>query len=401
MAALATSCSSRPDFDIIIRGGTVYDGSGTAGRVVDVGISGDRIAAIGDLSGDRAGETIDAAGRAVVPGFIDADSRAGLSLIADGDAESYARQGITTAILGRDSAVYTPPVEPQAAVLRTFRITPDWNGAAGYAARVAARGASVNVGTLMPAAGANGEQLEAELRNGALGAVVEGFAPSYADAAQQAIVVGRGLAGMNRVYATTVPDTVSPREVLMAAEAVAKTARLRHLLLILNGPALSAESVEAVVQALRPLSDRGTGISIAVDPFNAEASRLFEWSGTLVGTGAPSAKAGGALEPLATRASFGAFPQLFESARRGQLKLQTAVYQASALPAARFGLSLRGELREGYFADVVVFDPARIGPAATDADSPYPAGIDYVMVNGVFTVRPSGHSGSRPGRVLR
>ena len=399
--AFAVSCSPRPDFDIVIRGGTVYDGSGTQGRIVDVGINGDRIAALGDLSGRRAGETIDAAGRAVTPGFIDSDSRAGVSLLADGDAESYARQGISTAILGKESAVYTRPAETHAAVMRTFRITPDWSGAASYSARVSSGGSSVNVGTLVPVAGRTAEQRASELDNGALGVVVDGFAPSNTEAAQQATAVGRSLAGTGRIYATTVPDTASPREVLDATSAVATAAGLKHLLLLLNDSPLTREAVEAVVQALRPLSDRGTGISIAVDPFTVEASRLFEWSGTVVGTGAASVKAEGALEPLGSRASFGAFPQLLESARRGQLALQTAVYQATALPAARFGLQLRGELKQGYFADLVVFDPARIQPAPADAASPYPLGIDYVMVNGVFTVRPSGHTGSRPGRVLR
>ena len=59
-----------PMFDVIIRGGTVYDGTGAAGRRADVGIRGDRIAAVGDLAGAQGTKVVDATGLAVAPGFI-------------------------------------------------------------------------------------------------------------------------------------------------------------------------------------------------------------------------------------------------------------------------------------------------------------------------------------------
>lgn len=87
-------------FDVIIRGGTVYDGTGNASRVADVGVRGDSIAAIGDLSKADAKRTIDAQGHAVAPGFINMLSWATESLLEDGRSQSDIRQGVTLEVFG-------------------------------------------------------------------------------------------------------------------------------------------------------------------------------------------------------------------------------------------------------------------------------------------------------------
>jgi N-acyl-D-amino-acid deacylase len=87
-------------YDVIVRHGTVYDGSGAAGRAADVGIRGDRVAFVGDLSGAQAKTDIDATGRAVAPGFINVLSWANESLIADGRGMSDLKQGVTLEIFG-------------------------------------------------------------------------------------------------------------------------------------------------------------------------------------------------------------------------------------------------------------------------------------------------------------
>ena len=96
LCVLAAGCSQQPEFDIVIRGGTVYDGSGAAPSVRDVGLKGDRVTAIGDLSQRRASDIIDATGKAVAPGFIDTRGQSGVTLLADGYGESHLRQGITS-----------------------------------------------------------------------------------------------------------------------------------------------------------------------------------------------------------------------------------------------------------------------------------------------------------------
>ena len=89
-----------PDYDLVIRGGTVFDGSGTPGVVADVAIDGDRIVAIGEIDG-RGERTIDAAGLYVAPGFIDMHSHSEVRRLLDGgQGPSFAFQGITTEIYG-------------------------------------------------------------------------------------------------------------------------------------------------------------------------------------------------------------------------------------------------------------------------------------------------------------
>ncbi len=97
---LVTGACQTPDYDVILRHGTVYDGTGTAPVVTDVAIAGDTIAAIGDLSDASARMEIDARGMAVAPGFINMLSWATESLIEDGHSQSDIRQGVTLEVFG-------------------------------------------------------------------------------------------------------------------------------------------------------------------------------------------------------------------------------------------------------------------------------------------------------------
>ena len=87
-------------FDVIIKGGTVYDGTGEKPRVIDVAIRGDRIAGLGTFSAEQARTVIDAKGLAVAPGFINMLSWSTESLIEDGRSQSEIREGVTTEIMG-------------------------------------------------------------------------------------------------------------------------------------------------------------------------------------------------------------------------------------------------------------------------------------------------------------
>src|SRR4051794_21973846 len=81
--------------DVLIRNGTMYDGSGKKGFAADVAITGDKIVAIGNLKDAHAKTEIDAQGLAVAPGFINMLSWAGTKLIHDGRSQSDIRQGVT------------------------------------------------------------------------------------------------------------------------------------------------------------------------------------------------------------------------------------------------------------------------------------------------------------------
>src|SRR5712691_11589940 len=106
LAAL-TACATTPSqttYDIVIRNGTLYDGSGGQAIRGDVAIRGDRIAAVGIVSG-RGKTEIDAHGMAVAPGFINIMSQAQETLIADGRAVSDVKQGVTLEIFGNGAAI--------------------------------------------------------------------------------------------------------------------------------------------------------------------------------------------------------------------------------------------------------------------------------------------------------
>jgi N-acyl-D-aspartate/D-glutamate deacylase len=96
------------EVDVLIRGGLVYDGTGSVGRVMDVGLTGDRITFLGDAAdaGVSAGRTVDAAGLVVSPGFIDPHAHAQEDLIAEARERrenlNYLMQGVTTVVVGND-----------------------------------------------------------------------------------------------------------------------------------------------------------------------------------------------------------------------------------------------------------------------------------------------------------
>ena len=96
------SCK-RNTYDVIIRGGMVYDGSGKPGIITDVAVNADTIAFLGDLSNTIGKKEIDAKGLAVAPGFINMLSHATVSLLFDGNSQSDIRQGVTLEVFGEVS----------------------------------------------------------------------------------------------------------------------------------------------------------------------------------------------------------------------------------------------------------------------------------------------------------
>src|SRR5262245_48182672 len=97
-------------FNLIVRNGTVYDGSGAEPYAADVAIAGDRIARIGGLDGARAAMEIDAGGLAVAPGFVNMLSHSYISMLQDGRSLGELKQGVTLQIFGEGSSMgpYTP-----------------------------------------------------------------------------------------------------------------------------------------------------------------------------------------------------------------------------------------------------------------------------------------------------
>jgi N-acyl-D-aspartate/D-glutamate deacylase len=104
-SAQGAGAHSGAEYSVLIRGGTIYDGSGEPGYVGDVAIRGDRIAYVGPDAPGRAARTIDAAGKAVSPGFINMLSWANEDLIADGRGMSETLQGVTLEVMGEGDSM--------------------------------------------------------------------------------------------------------------------------------------------------------------------------------------------------------------------------------------------------------------------------------------------------------
>jgi N-acyl-D-amino-acid deacylase len=155
---LAVGCRSQPatpKYDVLLRGGTVYDGSGEPGRIADVAIAGDAIVAIGDLSDASAQLDLDVTGLAVAPGFVNMMSWANQSLIEDGRSQSDIRQGVTLEVLGEGSSMgpLSDEMKRQMAERQgDIRFEVSWTTLDEYLRFLEARGVSPNVASFLGAA---------------------------------------------------------------------------------------------------------------------------------------------------------------------------------------------------------------------------------------------------------
>ena len=149
-----TSSQNPAPFDIIIKGGTVYDGTGAEPKHVDLAIRGDRIAGIGDFKTAKAKTVVDANGLVVAPGFINMLSWSNESLIQDGRSQSEVRQGVTTEIMGEGESMGPVNDRVREHMLREqsdIKYEIKWNTLAEYLRYLETRGISCNVASFIGA----------------------------------------------------------------------------------------------------------------------------------------------------------------------------------------------------------------------------------------------------------
>ena len=154
LAACAALVACAPKYDLVVRGGTIYDGSGSAPYVGAVAVTGDSIVAVGPSVKGRARKEVDARGLAVTPGFINMLSWSTESLIADGRSQSEVRQGVTLQVMGEGSSMgpwnHAMKVEAMQQ-MGDIRYDTAWTTLGEYLEHLERRGISTNVASFVGA----------------------------------------------------------------------------------------------------------------------------------------------------------------------------------------------------------------------------------------------------------
>lgn len=395
-------------FDLIVRGGQVFDGVATDPRRVDVGVLGDRITAVGDLTDASAPIEIDARQAVVAPGFIDVQSRAGVSLLAETHGESHLRQGVTTVIVGDlESPAFWTGTPADASLLAPFDVAFDWSDPEGYFNRLQERGISMNLATLVPLTATDGSEaaIESAMRHGALGlSLVRG--PESRTTTATLTRLAETLASNRGVLAVHLAG--SAEDMQRALDEVLMIAAGSRVPVVIYQPAL-AEARELAPLMSRIAAARASGVTVGTTmtppPGNVDAAAAY-WlrdSGASVGSQTSAVRAGGLFAgKTAQLRAYDVFADVLARYVREEdtLSLGHAIRQMTSNAAAQFRLENRGAVREGHAADLIVFDPDAIAGRAAADDGPYASGVHSVVVNGVVVVDRTGITGARPGRVV-
>lgn len=473
-------------YALLIRGGTVIDGTRAPRFAADVAIRGGRIAAIGRLDDARAETEIDAAGKIVAPGFIDAHTHDDRLLLAAPDMAPKASQGVTTVVAGNCGISLAPapqgmkPVPP----LDLLDAGGGWyrfRRFADYVEELRAQPAATNAALLVGHSTlrvqtmdnldrpANAKEIGRmrELADDALAAGAIGvstglwYEPASAASTEEVIEVCRPLAKRNGLYCTHmrdegdrvmesleetfrigrelgVPVVVShhkvmgrqnhgrSRETLPLIEArmreqaigldcypycaastilTASRAKIATRVLVTWStphPELAGMDLAEIEnklglpaeQTIAKLLPAGA-VYFAMD--ETDVQRILAFERTMIGSdGLPH-------DAAPHPRLWGTFPRVLGHYSRGLnlFPLETAVHKMTGLTAQTFGLRDRGALKEGYAADLTVFDAGTVDEAATFARPIQPAkGIEVVIVNGTIVWRQGRSTGARPGQVL-
>jgi N-acyl-D-amino-acid deacylase len=186
---LLRGCTKGKEFDLLIVGGTVYDGTGGPPFRADIGISGGAVRSIGRIRASRAAAIIKAEGMAVSPGFIDVHDHTAESLLVNPRAESAVRQGVTTLVSGQCGDSPFPLTEEafektRLALLAEYGLDLNWRDIRGFLGRLDEAGAALNYATFVG--------------HGTVRAAAMGFgnrAPSAGELERMKALVGEAMAG--------------------------------------------------------------------------------------------------------------------------------------------------------------------------------------------------------------
>ncbi len=472
--------------ELILRGGQVIDGTGTPPRRADVGISGDRIVALGEIATDADVREIDVGGLAVAPGFIDVHTHDDRALLATPDMAMKASQGVTTVITGNCGVSLAPlaldgPPPPPLDLIggqADYRYPRFGDYLDALDAAPAALNAAALVGHSTLRVGAMDDleraakpaeietmraRLAEALEAGAIGfSTGLAYAPSahaptgevialadllhdagaihtthmrdesdhVADSLNETFAIGRAADvpvvishhkvagpenfGRSRQTLPMIAEAMAHQPVALDAYPYAASSTVLRPDWVREGTrVLVTWSVPEPAQAGRDLAEIAAewgvdrqaaaerlmpagAVYFAMD--EADVRRILAFEHTMIGSdGLPH-------DSHPHPRLWGSFPRVLGHYARDEklFPLEEAVRRMTGLPAAKFGLTNRGQLRPGAYADITVFDPAEVIDRASFAQPKTPAaGIALVLVNGQIVWQDGAPTGARPGRALR
>jgi N-acyl-D-amino-acid deacylase len=298
---LLKGCSSKASYDLVIREGLIIDGSGAPGRIGDIAIVGERIAAVGTIPGTAAKTILSAKGLTVAPGFIDVHNHTAVELLVNPRAESAVRQGITSLVSGQCGDSPFPFSDAQfqdyrRGLMEEFGIDPDWRTIEGFYARIERGGTALNYssfvgqGTVRAAAMGYADRkptapelelmktlIVQSLKGGALG-VSTGleYAPGAFASTEELIEICRAAAPYGGIYATHMRDeedlvVEAVKEAIRIARESGLPLQISHLK---TGYPRNWPKIDAVLAAVE--SARASGLDIFCDryPYIAAATGL-------------------------------------------------------------------------------------------------------------------------------
>ena len=473
--------------DVVFRNATVIDGTGASRFRADVAVSGDRIAAVGDLGAATADREIDAAGRALAPGFIDAHTHDDRAVLC-GPACMLCKmsQGVTTVVVGNCGISLSP-------VRMTRRPPPpldllgdeEWwtfDSFGAYADRLRAEPAPVNTVALIghmslrveamggdtqrAATDAESEQMRRRLAE-ALAQGASGFStglyypPNILAPTEEVIAVAEALRATGGLYVTHMRDEADG--VLDSIEETLRIGRETGVgVVISHHKCTMPENFGRSTETLPRIAAAATHQSVAFDvypyaagstvlipdrlradvpvrvtwsvPHPDQAGRMLDdiardWNLTPRAAAERLLPAGAIFfqmeeadvrrilaDKLAMIGSdglphdarphprlWGTFPRVLGHYARdlGLFTLEDAVRKMTGHTAAVFGLTDRGVIRPGAYADLVLFDPALVRDAATYDSPSLPAeGIVETWVNGQSAFAQGAATAARAGRLV-
>jgi len=213
----ALAAAQRPEYDFIISGAHIVDGTGAPWVAGDIAIAGDRIVAIGDLSKASAKKRLDAKGLVVSPGFIDVQGQSEFNLLVDNRVASKITQGVTTEITGEGSSI--APVNERMKkegeeVAKKYGVTEDWRTIDEYFKHFERTKSAINLGTFVGAGG---------VRNYVMGTVNRPASPAELEQMRQLVAQAMqdGAMGISTAL-EYVPDTFASTDEIVELAKVAR-----------------------------------------------------------------------------------------------------------------------------------------------------------------------------------